>query len=111
MNGIKLLEMEASEMLDVIHYYFEEDSHYVSEIQAETRNSLRESVYRDMYGRELRHLIKFGNKSKSSESNDLDDELLPFNTNRDEIKPFIPATEFEDDSIDPFGGLLDTPLR
>jgi hypothetical protein len=102
--------MEASEMLDVIHYYFEEDSHYISEIQAETRSSLRESVYRDMYGRELRHLVKFGGKKSSSDSED-DDELLPFSTDRDQVKPFIPATDFEDDSIDPFGGLLDTPLR
>ena len=50
MSGKTLGDMEAGDMVDVIHFLFEEDSHYVSEESAKSRTGVRVSLYKDLYG-------------------------------------------------------------
>lgn len=108
MSGIKLAELDASDMLDVIHYFFEEDSHFVSEAQADTRNSLRVSMYGTMYKRPYNYSTS-RTRPQSRTFNaegDIDEQFIADNK---ELKPFVPATDFDPESTNPFGTLLDSP--
>jgi hypothetical protein len=105
-----------SDMLDVIHFFFEEDSTNVSTAeQAEAKNSIRVSIYRTMYNMEY----KYGSdKSNNNFSNldepfgDDDDMPVPVDpfSKSNTIKPFVPATDFNPDAAKPFGRVLDAPL-
>lgn len=107
MSGIKLAELDASDMLDVLHYFFEEDSHFVSEAQADTRNNLRVSMYQTMYKKPYAYATSRSNKARSyNAEGDIDEQLIPVNQ---ELKPFVPATDFDPESTNPFGSLLDSP--
>lgn len=50
MSGVKLMELEASDMLDVLHFLFEEDFTAVSEDHARSRSAIRDQLYTEMYG-------------------------------------------------------------
>lgn len=50
MSGIRLMEMEASDMLDCLHFLFEEDFTSVSEDHARSRSAIRDTLYNEMYG-------------------------------------------------------------
>ncbi len=52
MSGLKmeLTEMEASDMMDVLHFLFEEDFTAVSEDHARSKSAMRDALYNDMYG-------------------------------------------------------------
>lgn len=131
MSGLDLLEMEASETLDVIHFLFEEDSHHVSEESAKSRSDMRSALYRDLYGKEYKY--KYTSRSSSSSTStgrsasasgvDLDEwgtfsdvqaESLnanQFKPRERETKPYIPPTNVNANSPVPFGGALDAPLN
>ncbi len=89
-------------MLDVVHYLFEEDSRYSSAEEAESVSATRTSIYGRLYGTTYKYKVK----SKSS-GGPADYSFSDPN----EVKPYIPPTEFDPDSADPFGGLLDAPIR
>jgi hypothetical protein len=90
--------MEASRMLDVIHYYFDEDMRYGSTEGAQLHSSVREQLFGSMYGYD--YLYGLGqNRVRDTKG----EEGL-------EIKPYMPATEFNPDSANPFGGVLDVPI-
>jgi hypothetical protein len=100
--GLSLAEMELSNMLDVLHFFFEEDSRFVSAEEAEAVSALRSSLYKDLYGVKYRYGAS-KTKNNQMSANDYPDFL-------DETKPYIPPTEFDPDRADPFGGLLDAPI-
>lgn len=104
--------METSEMMDVIHYLFEEDAgRYTSGEQAEAVSAMRTQLYMS-YGKTYRYAVS--SKSKSGRTympKDASDDY-GFNdiTDSGELKPYIPPTEFNPDSAMPFGGDIEAPL-
>jgi hypothetical protein len=117
--------MEASEMLDVIHYFFDQDMNYSTAEQAEAHSNMRSSVFREFYHTEYVYGInnsknsEFGQSSYVSADFDLSSEeqvvpLDPFKKSQEsvakEVKPYVPATNFNNDSEKPFGSILDSPL-
>lgn len=87
-------------MVDVIHYFFEEDALYVSEIHNETRSQIRIGVYEKLYGTTYAY--------SSAKSSPQGQESWGVDPN--DVKPYIPPTEFDPDSFNPFGSALDAPL-
>jgi hypothetical protein len=108
--------MEANEMLDVIHYFFEDDLVAASGEQAEAKSETRSVVYRTLYGTRYKYaLSKSGGNTYSDGSNLPDDgyfgDLDPFDPSENNVrKQFVPASEFDADSPLPFGRVLDAPL-
>ena len=121
MNGVNLEELEVSDMLDVIHYMFEEDMRIPSAEVAEAISKSRSILYRELYGREYEYAVGT-NKMFAGEGIDAplehssynDDDISPFDptwgTRATAAKPFIPATDFNPDAVNPFGTTLDAPL-
>ena len=111
--GLNLQEMDPISMVDVLHFFFEEDSIRVSTAeQAESITDMRVNLYR-MYGTGY----KYGVRKKTSTSSTTyggdsfdDGDLTPFDPANQETKPFIPATDFNPDSANPFGSVLDAPI-
>lgn len=103
-------------MLDVIHYLFEQDAIVTSEAEFDTKNSARDVIYQSVYGREFAYSTKkskdFNNadgNQYSSEPFDAEGNYIPSKTNN--VKPYIPPTNFNPDSENPFGGILrEAPL-
>jgi len=113
-NGLRLEEMELSDMLDVIHYFYEEDMNYASVEQAQMADARRITIFKQLYGTEYRYAsTESKNRLAASDSNfDFDfDDLAPFDPNNAETKPFIPATEVDENSHNPFGDILDAPIN
>lgn len=114
MNGIDLKELDASDMLDVIHYFFEEDLNYSSKEQMDSVEAIRKIVYEEFY------LTKFFldkntytypdiDSSKKIKNNSFKD-ITPFDPNsKKSSKGYMPPTKFDSESSKPFGDLLDGP--
>ena len=105
--------MEASEMVDVIHYLFEEDaSRYSSGEQAEAVSAMRTQLYLS-YNKTYRYATKSSsNPGKTympkgaAADYGFDDPIVPDTA----TKAYIPPTEFNPESYLPFGSDLDAPL-
>jgi hypothetical protein len=107
-------------MVDVLHYFFEEDSfRYESGEQAEAVSKGRKELYR-MYDTVYRYGATTTKGSSGGFSGgrkyvgkdagfDFDDN--PFDKVPKPAKPYIPPTEFDPDTGLAFGGALDGPLR
>jgi hypothetical protein len=102
--------MEVSEMLDVLHYLFEDDMRYSSGDEAKAQEKLRKELYR-LYDKDY----KYGTGSSGTTyggrayvpSNGVDDlDVAPVNVK----KPYVPPTKFNPESASPFGSVLDAPL-
>jgi hypothetical protein len=100
-HGLKLSSMDASDMIDVIHYFFEEDALAVSEIHAETRSQIRNGVYEKLYNTSYAYSSE-RSKAPNQESWGYDDPQG--------VKPYVPPTEFDPDAFNPFGSVLDAPI-
>ena len=85
-------------MLDVLHYYFDEDMRYGSAEAAELHSNVREQIFGVMYGTTYKYGI---GKNRTVGSDGVE---------RPTVKPYVPPTEFDADSADPFGGVLDSPI-
>lgn len=119
MSGLALADMESSDMLDVLHYFFEEDIHVVSAESMESRSKARSAIYRDMYKTHYKYgvdtksasdIYTAGGDKIPSDGFFESEDLTPFNTkSNDEIKPYIPPTDFNDSSTS-FGRFIDPPL-
>lgn len=105
-------------MLDVLHYFFEEDMYYSSAEQAEGRDRARQQIYSQFYGSEYPYAIT-ANKSNAqggmtTKNFDLDEEegIVPFDPleKSKPTKPFVPPTPVNAKSSQPFGSVLDGPL-
>lgn len=86
-------------MVDVIHYFFDEDMRYASFESAQMHGKFREYTYKDLYDKPYIYLIG-GGEAKSS----------TFSPDGTEIKPYIPPTEFDEASGLPLTNVLDAPL-
>jgi hypothetical protein len=108
--------MEASEMLDVIHYLFEEDtSRYSSGEQAEAVSAMRTQLYLS-----YNKTYQYGGSGKNSSGGrsympkgssvdyDFDDD--PLMGGGGDTKAYIAPTTFNPDSTMPFGSDLGAPL-
>lgn len=86
-------------MLDVIHFFFEQDSRFSSAEEAEAVGELRATIYGLLYGTTYKYRTNTGiSKGSSGE----------FSSGG--VKPYIPPTEFDADMGLPFGEVLDAPL-
>jgi len=108
MSQVRLEELDAADMLDVIHYIYEEDMNYLSQEQAQMVENRRVAIWNTLYGYPYRYTVF----KKSNEFGDGDiEDFTPFDpTQKGNVKPYIPPTEFSGDDNDPFGGLLDSPI-
>jgi hypothetical protein len=114
-NGLQLASMPAKDMLDVLHYFFEDDLNYSTAEQAEARDKTREAIYDELYSSSYKY-----SRNKSSgtyepvaedDADALEEKMPePFNP---AVKPkgFIAATKFDAEAPMPFGNLLDAPLQ
>ena len=111
-------------MLDVLHYFFEEDYRTPTHESALRLSAVRESVYQSLY--DMDYPYAMANDSTNSPSNAFkydpadfaDDEefdnaqqmsgVKAFNPS---ARPYTPATEPKYDNPKPFGDILDSPLR
>jgi hypothetical protein len=109
--------MDASEMLDVIHYLFEEDlTHMASAEQVEAKERVRSIIYRDFYERKYKYGSTSNDYNMSNEVlqdglvGDEEDELKPFDPTKAPIKPYFAPTNPDEKSAKPFGMNIDAPL-
>jgi hypothetical protein len=96
-NKVDLLELDSADMVDVIHYFFDEDMRYASYESALMHGKLREQVYGSLYEKHYKYAVKDSTDSSSS-------------TADGGIKPYVPPTEFNPESSSPFGSALDAPI-
>jgi len=89
-------------MLDVIHFFFEEDSRYGSAEEVESVSALRLSLYRNLYGKSY----SYGPRNKTGNNTAGDSYLADSSV----TKPYIPPTEFNPESFNPYGSVLDAPI-
>lgn len=115
-RGVRLGELSMSDMLDVLHYLFEEDSTSIGTGEhLEARDAVRSQIYSTMYGTEYKYAAQPSSQVQSFDNIDdpLDDEMpVPIDPFKKSgaIKPFRPATKFDPDASLPFGNVLDAPL-
>lgn len=124
MSGLVLEEMEASSMLDVLHYLFEEDLHVSTAEEVEAKSETRRIIYDDLYGTGYKYRLDSKGRSRSAggtmrlaDGTTLPEDgfygdLEPFDPGADirTRKPYVPPTSFDADSPLPFGTALDAPL-
>lgn len=114
MNGLQLASMNASDMLDVLHYFLEDDMNYSTPEQAEARDRSREAIYENMYSSSY----KYGHTkdSRTSVPKDFDEPVNeekmpePFNPAQ-KPKRYVAPTNFDGEAALPFGNVLDAPLE
>lgn len=117
MSGVKLEELDMSDMVDVLHYMFEEDMRFVSAEQAEAISKSRSMLYRDMYSKEYMYKFSTGIGSVASSIDpplgyDDASDIRPFDAERQAgVKSYVSPTKIEEDSTRPFGTTLDAPLN
>jgi len=117
MSGLHLASMDCCEMLDIIHYIFEEDLiHSQSAEQIEAKEKVRSIIYRDFYERKYKYGSGVTDYNMSNEVlqeglvGDEEDELKPFDPTKVPIKPYFAPTNPDETSVKPFGKDIDAPL-
>ncbi len=108
MSQVRLAEMDAADMLDVIHYIYEEDIDYSSQEHAQMVENRRIAIWNTLYGSSYKYTVY----KKSNEYGDGEiEDFTPFDpTQRNNVKPYFPPTDISADDSDPFGGVLDAPI-
>ena len=112
MNGINLSQMEMSDMLDVMHFFMEEDfSQSSTAEQSEAKDRARELIYRSLYNQN--YTMAKRNKNYQTANYDAemyeDSQIVPVDPLKGPTKSYVPATDFNPESSKPFGDLLDPP--
>jgi hypothetical protein len=122
MSGVRLLELDSSDMLDIVHFLFEEDNTYSTPEGAESRSKLRTLLYGKLYNKEYKFPYNSSGTSYNY-STDIDapelaipsdsygydsEDVLP-KPDKGPTKPFVPTTDFNSDSPLPFGKFVDPP--
>lgn len=113
--------MEASEMVDVLHYLFEDDFLSTHPEIVEAKSDIRTLIYESLYEEEYRYKVKKSNTTYNANGQsvsdgfygayDAEDDLTPFDPMAGgPTKPYVPPTDFDGNSPLPFGGVLDGPL-
>jgi hypothetical protein len=113
-NGLRLEEMELSDMLDVVHYFYEDDLNYASVEQAQMTDARRITIFKQLYGTEYKYASDEVKNRAAGNSSTFDfdfDDTVPFDPTKAETKPYIPPTEVDGSSFNPFGDVLDAPIN
>jgi hypothetical protein len=97
-NKLDLLEMDAADMLDVLHYFLDEDMRYATAESAQMHTNVRETLYGVLYGAPY----KYGVKGSSNRTSSAYDEGA--------TKPYVAPTDFDGSSPLPFGDALEAPI-
>jgi hypothetical protein len=109
MSGVVLGELESSDMLDVIHFLLEDDTDFSTSEQLKAQRSMRNVIYKTFYNRKYRYGAD-PNQGAFSDDYEYDDDFNNFTPpTSNEVKPYIPPTNFNPDSDNPFG-LKEKPL-
>jgi hypothetical protein len=109
---VNLKEMEASDMLDVLHYLLDEDLAFKNSEEAEAKSGVRTALYRHLLEKEYRYATGASSSPRNFSDMGSMPENFNYGTPSNERKPFIPATNFDFDSDNPFEGVLrEAPLR
>jgi hypothetical protein len=103
--------MDAVEMLDIIHFLFEDDMRYSTAEEVQAQSKFRTNFYR-LYGKEY----KYGSDSSAGTTYGGRtyvpaggaDEFDPSPV--DARKPYVAPTKFNPEAANPFGSVLDAPL-
>lgn len=117
MNGLRLVSMNASDMLDVLHYFFEDDLNFSTAEQAEARESTRLSIYRELYNKEYKYASPKVRTPKEFDPEDYDipeaEKIRPFDPKNStgQVKPYVPPTRLDVNAAKPFGSALDAPFQ
>jgi hypothetical protein len=83
--------MEASNMLDVLHYFFEEDLFYSTVEQAEGRDRSRVAIYQDFYNSSYAYSTTTGSTaSGKGYTKNFDDYEFISEEEEEKIVPFDP---------------------
>lgn len=114
MNGLQLASMEFSDMLDVLHYFLEDDMNYSTAEQAEARDKTRSSIYGDLYHSKYKYAAQKGDLSASGTMDfdapqEQEADIKPFEPKK-KPKPYLEPTSVNANSPKPFGDILDSPL-
>ena len=118
MSGVDILEPEASQAMDVIHFLMEEDNAPTQEIRL-ARSNARTNIYEALYERPYKYqIIPEPAKDYSKAADDMDSGALwgqdvdAFGRdavldprNPPPVKPYFPPTDFDPDADEPFPGL------
>lgn len=113
-NGLQLSSMPAGDMLDVLHYFFEDDLDYASAEQAEARDTTRDTLYQELYNSSYKYSRKGRNTYEPAMIKDADmtQEKIPEPFNPAERpKAYVAPTAFDADAVKPFGAVLDAPFE
>lgn len=113
--GVNIRELDSEDALDFIHFLFEEDTTgFASKEELEARDSIRSTIYRDMYGRTYAY-GQSGVQNIELPMDDLSDDygIVPVDPFQKSYttKPYVPSTVPDADSPLPFGRVLDAPLK
>jgi hypothetical protein len=101
--------MDMSDMLDVLHYYMEDDFRVSSAEQAEARDKARGVIYTSLY----KKTYKFKNSEETYSqvtASGYDESVSDEDPLKGPTKSYIPPTDFNENSKNPFGDILDSPL-
>ena len=116
MNGLQLSSMDVADMLDVIHYIFEDDMiNVVSGEHVEAKDKVRTIIYRDYYDSQYKYSSSnstvLNDKIASEELTKEDiEDITPFDPASKTVKPYMPPTDFDEQSLKPFGRDIDAPM-
>lgn len=109
-------------MLDVLHYFFEEDLFYSSVEQADGRDRSRISIYQDFYNTSYAYSTNKNSNAGGGVYKNFDDlefisedeeeKIVPFDPLQKQkaVKPFIKPTTVNAAADQPFGDMLDGPI-
>ena len=120
MSGVSLLELDSSDLLDVLHYMFEVDITSLStEEQVKIQSSTRKHLYSTLYQAEYKYEFvgtsydahtMYTSASGEDFSDEDDTPIVPLDPLKKKVTPFVPATKVEAESSRPYGRNVDAPL-
>ena len=113
--------MNASNMMDVVHYIFEQDTVVSSEDELKSQSAVRVAIYRDFYKKKYAYEYKPKSSSGRAYVPDSDLEVM---SEEEDLQPFrareeMPQkstmgeetiTPFDPTAQNPFNGILDAPM-
>lgn len=102
-------------MLDVIHFFLEEDTQHATKEEADARSSARDVIYQDFYGHSYKYSTSGTTSSRSAQGTydfgePENETVVPFDPLKGPTKSFVRATPVNASMTKPFGEALDEPL-